>query len=78
MSRNHITCEEVVEQLFAFLDNELDGQRSAEFDRHLARCRDCFSRAEFERRLRSRVSEAGMVRAPERLHHRIKGLLDRF
>lgn len=78
MSHDEPTCEEVIEQLFDFLDNELSPDRSAEIDRHLERCRDCCTRAQFERRLREKVSDAGRVKAPDRLHDRIKGLLDRF
>lgn len=78
MNRDNLSCEEVIEQLFDFLDEELDAERIAEIDRHLARCRDCFTRTQFERRLREKVSEAGKEKAPDRLHGRIKGLLNRF
>lgn len=78
MSQDDLSCEEVIEQLFEFLDNELDPGRSAEIDRHIERCRDCFTRAQFERRLREKVRDAGEAKAPDRLHGRIKGLLDRF
>lgn len=78
MSRDELTCEQVIEQLFAFLDGELDSELNVEFDRHLARCRDCFTRAEFERKLRAKINEAASEKAPERLHKRIRGLLDRF
>lgn len=78
MSRDNLTCEEVIEQLFTFLDEELDAERSAEIDKHLARCRDCYTRAQFERRLREKVGDAGVEKAPDRLRARIKGLLDRF
>lgn len=50
-----IGCEEALRRLAAFLDRELDSTRSEEVERHLERCRSCFSRAEFERRLRERI-----------------------
>lgn len=78
MTEGHIRCEEVVERLLDYLDRELDKASSAEIDRHLARCRECFSRAEFERRLRERVAEAGEARAPERLRRRVRHLMDDF
>jgi mycothiol system anti-sigma-R factor len=78
MNNDHLRCEDVIEQLFAYLDRDLDDASSAKIQRHLARCRDCFTRAEFEKRLRAKVREAGAVDAPARLHGRIKGLLDRF
>lgn len=78
MSSEHIDCEEVIEQLFAFLDCELDEQQQQRIEHHLTRCRDCFTRAEFERRLRARIREASEAKAPERLHRRIRGLLNEF
>lgn len=78
MNTEHISCEEVIEQLFIFLDRELDEELSERIDHHLARCRDCFTRAEFERRLRARVHDATEAKAPERLHRRIRRVLDRF
>lgn len=78
MNAGKLTCEEVIEQLFAYLDGELDSGYSAEIEQHLARCRECFGRTEFERRLRSKVATAVAAQAPDRLRRRIKGLLDRY
>ncbi len=78
MSRGNLTCEEVIEQLFLYLDGELDGELSAHIDRHLENCRDCFTRAEFEKKLRAKVAGSARQRAPERLQRRIRGLLDQF
>lgn len=78
MSDKHLTCEEVMERLFDYLDRELDGEISTEIDRHLEHCRDCFTRAEFEKKLQAKVNETGTVKAPERLRRRVRGLLDRF
>jgi anti-sigma factor (TIGR02949 family) len=81
MSDQHdhsLSCEQVLEHLFAYLDNALDAPTSAEIERHLEACRGCFSRAEFERRLRQRVAETGTVSAPDTLRARIKALTDWF
>lgn len=78
MSGDHLTCEEVIERLFAYLDREVDDTLSSEIDRHLERCRDCFTRAEFEKKLRAKVAGTGRVKAPHHLRRRIKGLIDRF
>lgn len=75
MSGSDISCEEVIDRLFDYLDRELDAATQAEFERHLQRCHDCFSRAEFERRLQERIAAAGSQRAPERLRRRITRLL---
>lgn len=78
MNAGHITCEEVIEQIFDFLDRELDHEVSGRIDAHLARCRDCFTRAEFERRLRERVRATSEAEAPEGLQRRIRAMLDAF
>lgn len=78
MSESWISCAEVVERLFDYMDRELDSQTQAEIERHLERCHDCFSRAEFERRLRERVARSGQQPAPERLRRRIRDMLERF
>jgi anti-sigma factor (TIGR02949 family) len=78
MSPRDLSCEEVIERLFDYLDRELDHQQTADIERHLSRCRDCFTRAEFEQRLRARVAASGTVKAPPRLYRRIGSLLDRF
>jgi len=47
-----MTCEEVREYLYVFLDNELDAALSIEFQRHLERCGRCASEVEIERTIR--------------------------
>lgn len=44
-----MTCSEVREYVFAFLDNELDAPLSMELQRHLDRCHDCAREVEIER-----------------------------
>ncbi|MBL3558882.1 MULTISPECIES: anti-sigma factor family protein [Marinobacter] len=78
MNESRISCEEVVQRLFDYLHQELDIDASAEIERHLHRCHDCFSRAEFEQKLRDRLTESGQQEAPERLRRRIREMIERF
>lgn len=78
MTESRISCEEVVERLFEYMDRELDSHTSAEIERHLERCHDCFSRAEFERRLREKIAASGQQKAPEELRRRIREMIERF
>jgi anti-sigma factor (TIGR02949 family) len=78
MSKSALTCEEVLKHLVAYLDRDTDAHTAAEIERHLEQCRGCYSRAEFERQLKSRVRAAGSRAAPERLRARIKKLVDEF
>lgn len=64
--------------LLEHLDGELDEESSRRIEQHLAACRGCFTRAEFERHLRARIAEAGAVEAPASLRERIRFLIERF
>lgn len=78
MTHEHIDCEQVLEQLFAYLDGELETGRHELIAHHLEACRGCFSRAEFERRLRERLVETGDAKAPETLARRVRTLIEDF
>jgi anti-sigma factor (TIGR02949 family) len=78
VSNPPLSCEEVLHQLFAYLDRELDSETSAQIERHLEICRGCFSRAEFERKLKAHLKDAGAQAAPERLRARLKHLIEKF
>jgi mycothiol system anti-sigma-R factor len=74
-----MNCSEAVEKLWQYLDRELDGATVAEVERHLQECRDCFSRAEFERHLRALLRRScGCEQAPATLRARLHRLLGMF
>ena len=73
-----ISCEEALTRVFAYLDRDLDAHARGEMERHLHRCRGCFSRTEFERRLKAQLRDAGQSDAPAALQTRIGQLLNRF
>jgi mycothiol system anti-sigma-R factor len=74
-----MNCREAVEKLWQYLDRELDGESSTQLQDHLQECRECFSKAEFERALREllRRSCAG-EQAPPELRERLSRLLRMF
>lgn len=53
-----MTCSEIREYLFAFLDSELDAPLSIEVQRHIERCHDCAREAETERTIRQHLARA--------------------
>ena len=69
-----IACEEALKNLLEYLDREIDTEQSQQMDRHLSTCRSCYSRMEFEKRLRSHVKAAGKQEVSERLKSRIDRL----
>ena len=75
---DNISCEEVMSMLYAYLDSEVDGPDRADIDEHLHKCRECFSRAEFERTLRKKVATAGEVSVPDETRDRMESMIKRF
>lgn len=73
-----LTCEEALRFLAAYLDGELEEGADHDVETHLARCKSCYSRAEFERRLKERVGSLGRPDVPAEFAARIRGLLQRF
>lgn len=67
-------CEEALRLLAQFLDRELDDHDDAAVEEHLATCRACFSRAEFERRLRTQLAALRAVEVPQSLDRRIRAV----
>jgi anti-sigma factor (TIGR02949 family) len=78
MHEHRITCEEVLSHLLAYLDREMDAPTAADLERHLEECRACFSRAEFEKKLKAHLRAAGSAKAPQRLRSRIRDLIGKF
>jgi anti-sigma factor RsiW len=73
-----IPCEEALRLLAAHLDGELDADTNEDMERHLTRCRSCFSRAEFERGLKSELAALRGQPVRSAFEERIRGLIDRF
>jgi mycothiol system anti-sigma-R factor len=40
-ARSHVTCQQLIDFLMSYLDNELPPDQRAEFDRHMAACPSC-------------------------------------
>jgi anti-sigma factor (TIGR02949 family) len=71
-------CDEALRLLAAFLDGELPAEARTGVDRHLERCRSCFSRAEFERRLKAEIARLGREDVTSAFEERIRRLLADF
>jgi len=73
-----IDCEEALRRLAEYLDAELHGAPAREMEQHLERCRSCFSRVDFEKRLKARTAELRREPLPPELEGRIRKLIDTF
>lgn len=79
MSEAEITsCEEALRVLARHLDGDLDDRTIREVERHLSVCRSCYSRWEFERRLKESVAKLGSESVPTGVADRVQALIRRF
>jgi anti-sigma factor (TIGR02949 family) len=78
MTRQQIKCEQALKHLFDYIDQEIaDGDRAA-MEQHLHTCKSCFSRFEFERRIKARLGQLGGGEVDSQIHDRIRKLFRNF
>lgn len=73
-----IECEEAIRKMLEYLDNELHDHDHDSMDEHLESCRSCYSRMEFEKRLKGMVSDVQSKIAPSSLNDRIKKIIKNY
>lgn len=78
MSGSELSCREAIRLLAAYLDGELNPDEHGQVERHLHRCRECYSRAEFERRLNRQLAELGRRPVDPPFERRIRGMIRQF
>jgi anti-sigma factor (TIGR02949 family) len=78
MTKHEIKCEQALRQIFQYVDHELDDTERAAMQRHLHTCHSCYSRMEFERRLKAKLGELKKNDADPLVRERIKRLLESF
>lgn len=72
------SCEDALKLLAQHLDGELDAPTHRQLEEHLDTCRSCYSRAEFERRLKAHVAELAREPVRPQLASRIQTLIRDF
>ena len=73
-----INCDEALRLLAVFLDGELHGGPHDAVEHHLEVCRACYSRAEFERRLKAEIGQLRHEEVSSGFETRVRGILDSF
>jgi anti-sigma factor (TIGR02949 family) len=71
-------CEDAIRLLAQFLDGELNAADASAVHHHLEQCRSCYSRAEFERRLKEQLAELAHSSTDAALELRIRNLMGNF
>lgn len=73
-----IECEEAIRQMLEYLDEELHKHNSNTVRHHLESCRECYSRMEFEKRLKNMVRDSKDEKSPTSLNDRIKKIIKEY
>ena len=73
-----ITCNRAMSMLFKYLDDELDDVSEADIKQHVHDCRECFSRVDFEQKLRDKVRQSAQSTVPADVQKRLKRLISNF
>lgn len=71
-------CEDALRVLAEHLDHELDQRLDRQLLEHLDSCRSCYSRAEFDRRLKAQMRQLGNEKVPASVVDRVHSLLSEF
>ncbi|HUH12313.1 MAG TPA: anti-sigma factor [Longimicrobiales bacterium] len=71
-------CEDAVRLLAAYMDQELNAAARERLEHHLETCRSCYSRAEFEKRLKASMAELGRAPVRPELAERVQTLIRTF
>lgn len=73
---SHENCSEVLADVWAFLDDELDPERRALVRKHLEECSPCLDEAGIDRKLKELLArKCGGDHAPDDLRERIAAQL---
>ena len=76
MESKKLTCDQAVQQFFAYLDRALKGEALEALEAHLESCLDCCDKLDFSRKLdtfvKARLAEAPL---PDGIEERIRRVL---
>ena len=73
-----ISCEEALRRVFEYLDHALKESEHCQIEDHLSKCRSCYSRVEFERRLKEHLHDLGREKAPPSLEDKVRGIIHEY
>ena len=70
-----IECEQALTRVFELIDHELRGHEREVMQHHVDTCKSCFSRVEFERRLKGKLKALQNTETSASARARIEKLL---
>jgi len=72
-----LACEKAIKMILEYLDNELTEHDHVSMNAHFETCRSCFSRMEFEKMLKDKISALPAKKAPDSLRDKIKKVTEK-
>lgn len=66
-----LNCEQILERMHEFIDNELDAADGSQIRAHLEECAPCLQQIDFERLVKTVVARSCCERAPVELRQRV-------
>lgn len=74
-----IDCTEAIDNLYAYLDNEIDDIESIrKIEHHIQHCHSCFTRSQVETALSSRLQKDSEKPVPESLQKRLRNMIEKL
>lgn len=72
------SCEEAIRLIADYIDHELDENESTQLREHMERCKSCYSRVEFEQKLKAQLATLRSAAISEELSRRVRGVLHHY
>lgn len=76
--KDPISCEEALKHVFEYLDHVLEETEHCDIEDHLSKCRSCYSRVEFERRLKEHLHDIGKEKVPASLEDKVHDIIRQY
>ncbi|MBA3309201.1 MAG: mycothiol system anti-sigma-R factor [Nocardioidaceae bacterium] len=68
---HHVNCDEVLDRMYVFIDDELEDADCSEIQAHLDECGPCLREADLERLVKALVARSCVEPAPVELRQRV-------
>ena len=68
---HEVNCQEILERVYVFIDNELDSADCQIIQAHLAECGPCLGAVDLERMVKALIARSCTERAPLQLRERV-------
>lgn len=68
---HEVNCQEILQRVYVFIDNELDDADCHQIQAHLVECEPCLNAVDLERMVKALIGRSCTERAPVQLRERV-------